>query len=552
MSYRVGSKTDGSSGAQNSYSVQSKNVAPKPDAYAGKDGGSNADATIVKQDENTIGLLVTDQLDEAIQRCKERVEDIAQNCRARNQKFRDIEFDLDNGKDLCLFGLNTDNRTHYPADVMRVTDIFKEPTFFVDGPSFSDIAQGRDGDCYFLAALAMVATLPGLLEKICVARDQVVGVYGFIFFRDGLWQEVIIDDQLFVSVQPWGDLDETTKGLYQEDPYIYDSIARKGSKILYFAKSMNDNETWVPLIEKAYAKFYGNYTYISGGYTMEAVEDLTGGTSTLYMLNDFIDTSSLWEEFTRKDRREKLYACSFLQSSKWSGAHGLYTGHAYSILRAAEYNGKKFVIIRNPWGKGEWEGAWADGSKEWTNEWLPALEVLEHKFGNDGEFVMEFSDFLRQWQCLDCARLYDSSWVVSNIWVTLNGLNLNHPWTWGDVSFTIHVDAPTPAVIVLQQLDTRSFQEISGTVSYDFDFVVFKKGSKRVYASSAYNFFGTRSRNAELNLEAGDYVVHVRIDSSKNEGYLDESSETWDSRMLKRLMSKKTVAFSKALNATTE
>jgi hypothetical protein len=74
---------------------------------------------------------------------------------------------------------------------------------------------------------------------------------------------------------------------------------------------------------------------------------------------------------------------------------------------------------------------------------------------------------------------------------------------------TIHVDAPTAAVIVLQQLDTRSFKEISGTVEYDFDFVVYKKGSKRIYASSTYNTFGSRSRNAEVDLEAGDYVVHV-------------------------------------------
>ena len=30
-----------------------------------------------------------------------------------------------------------------------------------------------------------------------------------------------------------------------------------------------------------------------------------------------------------------------------------------------------------------------DGSKEWTSEWLPALEALGHRFGNDGQFIME-------------------------------------------------------------------------------------------------------------------------------------------------------------------
>jgi hypothetical protein len=59
------------------------------------------------------------------------------------------------------------------------------------------------------------------------------------------------------------------------------------------------------------------------------------------------------------------------------------------VLRAVEYNGQRFVVVRNPWGASEWTGRWSDGSKEWTAEWMGALTALGHEFGDDGEFVME-------------------------------------------------------------------------------------------------------------------------------------------------------------------
>ena len=69
--------------------------------------------------------------------------------------------------------------------------------------------------------------------------------------------------------------------------------------------------------------------------------------------------------------------------------NGLLGSHAYSILRVKECKGKRFVVIRNPWGASEWTGAWGDGSKEWVGEWLDVLKELDHVFGDDGEFVME-------------------------------------------------------------------------------------------------------------------------------------------------------------------
>lgn len=38
---------------------------------------------------------------------------------------------------------------------------------------------------------------------------------------------------------------------------------------------------------------------------------------------------------------------------------GIQEGHAYSIMRAVEMDGQRLLLLKNPWGKGEWTGPWS-------------------------------------------------------------------------------------------------------------------------------------------------------------------------------------------------
>ncbi|KJA14944.1 hypothetical protein HYPSUDRAFT_412380 [Hypholoma sublateritium FD-334 SS-4] len=473
---------------------------------------------------------------------------IAKECRTRNTKFRDIEFDLENDGTRCQHGLYSDG-SKIPPDVRRVTEIFENPQFFKGGPNSNDIIQGALGDCWFLSALSTLTTAPELLQKLCIARDEEVGIYGFIFFRDSHWVNVIIDDQIFCNTPKFEELKKEEQELYHDDKEMYNNLTRQGGKGLVYAKSGSSGETWVPLFEKAYAKLHGDYLSLTGGTSSEGIEDLTGGISVNTKICDILDTDQFWrEELMQLNNKTHLFGVSFQgldkeRSGTTATVQGLYGSHAYSVLRVKECRGKRFLVIRNPWGKSEWTGPWSDGSKEWNGDWIQVLQELDHVLGDDGEFVMEYADFLKTWQVVQRTRIFDSTWVMSSHWLSVPPPPLIHPWTHGKVSFHFTLPKASPVIVVLSQLDSRFFKFVDGVTSLsNIDFCVYKIDESDVKGTSQSPTFCQRSVSCELDLQAGNYVVYPRIDlvNVDERGYFDEGFKLWGKRKLSRVLAERT------------
>lgn len=68
-------------------------------------------------------------------------------------------------------------------------------------------------------------------ERTCVLT--------FVFFF------YYLSSQLFTLVPRWEALQPDTQKLYHRDRDLYEKIARKGAKTLYFARSAQEGETWV-------------------------------------------------------------------------------------------------------------------------------------------------------------------------------------------------------------------------------------------------------------------------------------------------------------------
>lgn len=81
---------------------------------------------------------------------------------------------------------------------------------------------------------------------------------------------------MFTRVPKYEQLSSVEKELYHYEKDKYNATARLGADSLYFARPVTPGETWVPLVEKAWAKLHGDYASVMYGRTCDAIEDMTG------------------------------------------------------------------------------------------------------------------------------------------------------------------------------------------------------------------------------------------------------------------------------------
>ena len=110
-----------------------------------------------------------------------------------------------------------------------------------------DIKQGYLGDCYYLAGLAALAERPDRIYNLFLLDElNTINYFSVKLLYKGKWVTIDMDEYV---------------------PYLYGQPA--------FTKA-NENELWVILLEKAWAKLFTSYKRIEAGYPEEPLHDLTG------------------------------------------------------------------------------------------------------------------------------------------------------------------------------------------------------------------------------------------------------------------------------------
>ena len=191
------------------------------------------------------------------------------------------------------------------------------------------------------------------------------GIYAVNFFALGIPHTVIIDD--FLPSKSW---DGTT--YYTE-----------------YAKVGPDDSLFVPLLEKAFSKYHGNYAHTSGGWYWRAARTLTGAPWDLHYHENYT-TDSLWDFLLQKDNeKDMIQTHTSGASDEYFNSLGLVELHAYTTLGVVELStGDKLVKMRNPWASEHYHAAWCDSCSEWNNISAADKELAGFTNANDGVFFM--------------------------------------------------------------------------------------------------------------------------------------------------------------------
>ena len=170
------------------------------------------------------------------------------------------------------------------------------------------------------------AEVDPLIANIFVqSQSSTVGAYAVRLYKNGQWETVIVDDYF---------------------PCLADNQSDGLSSGAAFAHSNHMEETWIALLEKAFAKYHGSYAALEQGFTHLAMEELTGGEAdaiSIALASRGANKRVFWSKLMKYKRNRYLMGAGSVaadNADKELQDTGLVFGAVYTILRVVEIEGE--------------------------------------------------------------------------------------------------------------------------------------------------------------------------------------------------------------------
>jgi hypothetical protein len=282
---------------------------------------------------------------------------------------------------------------------------------FDAGTDPDDVYQGVLQDGWLLSAISILAASGGvddeevdpLVDRLFVNKKTEVGAYAVRLHMNAQWETIIVDDWF---------------------PTLDDEYKATTCAGAAFAYSEDFVELWVPVIEKAFAKYYGSYAALERGYVHHALQRLTGCYAEEIALGSAsrgAQKELLWGRVSRWKKNGFMMGAGTVTKGLADREvldSGLVFGAVYVLYEVRQVDGNRLIKLRNPpdYGTGvqEWQGDWSDKSSMWTSRMRHRLNQSVDEEGEDGCFWMSFDDFCVAFRAMYICYYYNPAlWSIA-------------------------------------------------------------------------------------------------------------------------------------------
>ena len=314
--------------------------------------------------------------------------------------------------------LKKDDKT-YTIEWERISDRPYFNKIYNEKISHEQIEQGSLGDCYLISLMASISHFPELIiGKKDIDTPHIlynyeywdIGYYEIMFFIDGEFKIVIIDDYI---------------------PFV------KEKGITIFANS-SENYFWVNLVEKAYSKICGGYTsldligksYNKNKEIYDHFQIMTGFKNKKYPFYEEKDGQFILHkskadnvikiiEENLSDKNKKKFN-TMITAGTPDENKGLYLEenyipyqHSFSILDFKKIkinNGKnemRLMLLNNPWGRNIYNEGIGPYCMDNMNESVINLKpYIEYNLNSeDGCFWIDYETFLKNYISITVCKI---------------------------------------------------------------------------------------------------------------------------------------------------